>query len=77
MIVTTLAEVGTRPRRVAVGTFDGVHHGHREVISGSDTVVTFDPHPASVVPDRPMPALLTTTDVKAELIAGLGVAELV
>ena len=29
-----------RPRRVAVGTFDGVHLGHREVISGNDTVLT-------------------------------------
>ena len=32
-------------RAVAVGTFDGVHLGHREVIRGLDTVLTFDPHP--------------------------------
>ena len=31
--------------RVAVGTFDGVHLGHREVIAGADSVLTFDPHP--------------------------------
>ena len=31
------------------GTFDGVHLGHREVIAGADSVLTFDPHPVSVV----------------------------
>ena len=49
MIVTRLPEVQPRPRRVAVGTFDGVHLGHREVIAGADTVLTFDPHPSAVV----------------------------
>ena len=38
MQITTLAQVQERPRRVAVGEFDGVHLGHREVIRGSDTV---------------------------------------
>ena len=46
MRVTALSEVEPRPRRVAVGEFDGVHLGHREVIAGSDTVLTFEPHPA-------------------------------
>jgi riboflavin kinase / FMN adenylyltransferase len=49
MKVTPLFEVEPRPRQVAVGTFDGVHLGHREVIRGSDTVLTFDPHPLQVV----------------------------
>jgi riboflavin kinase/FMN adenylyltransferase len=75
--VTSLSEVQPRPRRVAVGTFDGVHLGHREVIRGADTVVTFDPHPAAVVAPGGAPRLLTTLDRKAELIAELGVAELV
>jgi riboflavin kinase/FMN adenylyltransferase len=77
MRITKLAEVNQRPRRVAVGEFDGVHLGHREVIRGSDTVLTFDPHPLQVVRPEAAPKLLTSIDVKAELIAGLGVEELV
>jgi riboflavin kinase/FMN adenylyltransferase len=72
-----LADVAPRPRRVAVGTFDGVHLGHREVIRGADTVLTFHPHPASVVHPDSAPRLLTSLERKAELIAGLGVRELV
>jgi riboflavin kinase/FMN adenylyltransferase len=64
-------------RSVAVGTFDGVHLGHRAVIAGSDTVLTFEPHPASVVAPQHTPKLLTTPARKAELIASLGVQELV
>jgi riboflavin kinase/FMN adenylyltransferase len=75
--VTLLPEVERRERSVAVGTFDGVHLGHRRVIEGSDSVLTFDPHPVSVVAPRHTPKLLTTPERKAELIAGLGVAELV
>jgi riboflavin kinase/FMN adenylyltransferase len=75
--VTPLPEVKPRPRRVAVGTFDGVHLGHREVIRGADTVVTFDPHPAAVVAPGGAPRLLTTLERKTELIAELGVEELV
>jgi riboflavin kinase/FMN adenylyltransferase len=76
--VTRLPDVerGTR-RSVAVGTFDGVHLGHREVIRGSDSVLTFDPHPVSVVAPQHTPKLLTTLERKAELIASLGVEELI
>ncbi len=78
MKVTRLPEVEPRARRdVAVGTFDGVHLGHREVIAGSDTVLSFDPHPVSVVAPQHTPKLLTTPERKAELIASLGVQELV
>ena len=48
------------PRRVAVGEFDGVHLGHREVIRGADTVLTFEPHPLAVVRPEAAPKLLTT-----------------
>jgi len=72
-----LTEAEHRPRRVAVGFFDGVHLGHREVIRGADTVLTFDPHPASVVAPAHMPKLLTDLDYKAELIAALGAEELI
>jgi riboflavin kinase / FMN adenylyltransferase len=64
-------------RQVAVGTFDGVHLGHREVIRGSDSVLTFEPHPVSVVAPQHAPKLLTPLAVKAELIAALGVRELI
>ncbi len=72
-----LKDVERRPRQVAVGEFDGVHLGHREVIAGSDTVLTFEPHPLQVVRPEAAPRLLTSFDVKTELIAGLGVEELV
>jgi riboflavin kinase/FMN adenylyltransferase len=77
MQVTMLSDVAPRPRKVAVGEFDGVHLGHREVIRGSDTVLTFEPHPLRVVRPEAAPKLLTSLEVKAELIAGLGVSELV
>jgi riboflavin kinase/FMN adenylyltransferase len=66
-----------RERRVAVGTFDGVHVGHRQVIRGCDTVLTFDPHPLSVVRPEAAPKLLTPFNVKRDIISGLGVKELV
>jgi riboflavin kinase / FMN adenylyltransferase len=72
-----LSEVRGRPRRVAVGDFDGVHLGHREVIRGNDTVLTFEPHPRRVVRPEAAPKLLTSLEVKAELIGALGVDELV
>jgi riboflavin kinase/FMN adenylyltransferase len=77
MKVTRLPDVEPRPRRVAVGTFDGVHLGHREVIAGADTVLTFDPHPAAVVHPAGAPRLITTLERKAELVARLGAEELV
>jgi riboflavin kinase/FMN adenylyltransferase len=77
MQVTNLFEAAHRPRRIAVGEFDGVHLGHREVIRGSDTVLTFEPHPLQVVRPEAAPRLLNSLEVKAELIATLGVKELV
>jgi riboflavin kinase / FMN adenylyltransferase len=75
--VTTLQDVEPRPRRAAVGTFDGVHLGHREVIQGADTVLTFEPHPIAVVQPRAAPRLLTDPERRAQLVASLGVEELV
>ena len=62
MQVTMLADVEARPRRVAVGEFDGVHLGHREVIAGSDTVLTFEPHPLAVIRPEAAPRLLTSLE---------------
>ena len=79
MKVVSLPDVesDSGPRRIAIGTFDGVHLGHREVIGGADTVLTFDPHPLSVIRPEATPKLISTFPVKRDLIAGLGVDELV
>ena len=77
MDIIWLPDVRLRDRRLAVGEFDGVHLGHREVIRGSDTVLTFEPHPRTVVAPDSAPKLLTSLPVKADLIAELGVDELV
>jgi riboflavin kinase/FMN adenylyltransferase len=77
MEVTWLPDVRHRPRNLAVGEFDGVHLGHREVIRGADTVLTFEPHPRTVVAPDSAPKLLTSLATKADLVASLGVQELV
>jgi riboflavin kinase / FMN adenylyltransferase len=71
------AELGPGPRAVALGTFDGVHLGHRRVIETlldagpQPTVVTFDPHPRTALGNRV--ELLTTLERRLELLAELGV----
>ena len=77
MRVTMLPDAEPRARTIAVGEFDGVHLGHREVIRGNDTVLTFEPHPLQVVRPEAAPKLLTSLEAKAELIEALGVQELV
>jgi riboflavin kinase / FMN adenylyltransferase len=73
------AELERTPRAVALGTFDGVHLGHRAVIAAATeagprpTVVTFDPHPRTVVGSGV--ELLSTLERRLELLAELGVAE--
>lgn len=67
---------------VTIGTYDGVHRGHRAVIdqvcalaaerSLTPVVVTFDRHPASVVRPEAAPRLLTDLDQKLELLADTG-----
>ncbi len=77
MKITRLPDAEGKERRVAVGSFDGVHLGHREVIRGSDSVLTFDPHPTAIVAPQHTPKLLTSLEVKAELVEALGVEELI
>jgi riboflavin kinase/FMN adenylyltransferase len=70
-------ELGSGPRAVALGTFDGVHLGHRRVIETAlgagpePAVVTFDPHPRTALGDRV--ELLCTLERRLELLAVLGV----
>ncbi len=77
MKVTSLPDAQPRDRHVAIGTFDGVHIGHREVIDHADTVLTFDPHPVSVIHPEAAPKLIYPFNVKRDVIRGLGVDELV
>ncbi len=70
------AEPG-RDRHVAIGTFDGVHLGHQAVIDEADTVLTFEPHPLTVIHPEAAPKLIMPFNVKRDVIDGLGVTELV
>ena len=60
-----------------MGEFDGVHLGHRAVIGDADAVLTFEPHPRAVVAPDAAPKLLTPLPVKADLLQGMEVKELV
>ena len=78
-VVHDPAELEPRPRAVAIGSFDGVHTGHRAVVdavraSGLEpTVITFDPHPRIALGNRV--ELLTTLDRRLELLQDAGVAD--
>jgi riboflavin kinase/FMN adenylyltransferase len=77
MAVTQLPDAEPRPRRIAIGTFDGVHVGHRKVIEDADTVLTFEPHPVKVIAPEAAPKLIMPFTAKRDVIDGLGVDELV
>jgi len=73
------SQLERRPRAVAIGTFDGVHRGHRSVLraaidSGLEpTVITLDPHPRIVLGNRV--DLISTLERRLELLAEAGVAD--
>ncbi len=75
-VIRDPSELAVRPRAVAIGSFDGVHRGHRTVIDAvrstglAPTVVTFDPHPRIALGNRV--ELLTTLERRLELLAGAG-----
>ncbi len=79
MVARVPEELENRPRAVALGTFDGVHVGHRRILRAAvdagltPTVVTFDPHPRVVLGNRV--ELLTTLERRLELIAEAGIAD--
>ena len=73
------SELERRPRAVAIGTFDGVHLGHRVVVRAvlgagpTPTVVTFHPHPRTVLGNQV--DLVSTIERRLELLADAGVEE--
>lgn len=88
-IYRSLDETGAAfgPSALTIGNFDGVHAGHRQIMrrvvalarerGWKPSVLTFDPHPATVVaPDR-APRLLTTPEQRAELMGEEGIEQVV
>lgn len=83
--MTYLNDVEREPNTVlTVGTFDGVHQGHRTLIetvvkkaqeqNARSVIVTFDPHPREIItPGNPSVRLLTTLEERCELMTDIGV----
>jgi riboflavin kinase / FMN adenylyltransferase len=78
-VVHSIDELGPGPRAVAIGTFDGVHLGHRRVLEAAkaagptSTVVTFDPHPRVALGNRV--DLISSLRRRLELLDEVGVDE--
>jgi riboflavin kinase/FMN adenylyltransferase len=78
-VVRSPRELVPRDRAVAIGSFDGVHLGHRRVletlleVGRTSTVVTFDPHPRLALGYGV--ELLTTVERRLELLAEAGIDE--
>jgi riboflavin kinase/FMN adenylyltransferase len=72
----TPAQVERQPRAVAIGTFDGVHLGHRAIIGAAiatglaPTVITFDPHPRVALGNQV--DLISTLERRLELLGEAG-----
>lgn len=78
----SLDDVHLQDSWLTIGTFDGVHEGHQEIVrnlsagahaDGSQAVVlTFYPHPAIVLKKREDPFYLTTPEERAEILGAIG-----
>ena len=78
----SLEQVSIKNSWLTIGVFDGVHLGHREIIhkltkgahadNAPAVLLTFEPHPASVLTGRDIKCL-TTPEERADLLGGLGV----
>jgi len=75
------------PSAITIGNFDGLHAGHRRIMSRvveiarehgwTPTVLTFDPHPARVVAPSRSPKLMTTMDQRSALMHQTGIEQVV
>lgn len=74
-----------RPLVVAIGFFDGLHRGHREIVRTllrlrkpgyRAAVLTFRNHPATFLRPANVPPLLTTVEERVNLLASTGIDEL-
>ena len=78
-VATSPQELGAGERAVAIGTFDGVHMGHRRVVEAAlaagpqAAVLTFDPHPRVALGNRV--ELISTLERRLELLGDLGITE--
>ena len=78
-VATSPGELEPKQRAVAIGTFDGVHLGHRRVLDAVEaaglvsTVVTFDPHPRVALGYEV--ELLATLERRLELLEQAGIEE--
>lgn len=78
-VTSNPSALARRPRALAMGTFDGVHAGHRAVLRRAKlaglipTVLTFDPHPRQVL-GRDVP-LISTLPRRLELLAATGIED--
>jgi riboflavin kinase / FMN adenylyltransferase len=78
-VVHSPDELDRTSRAVAIGSFDGVHRGHRAVVDAvratglEPTVITFDPHPRIALGNKV--ELLTTLERRVELLGDAGAAD--
>ena len=76
-----------RNAAITIGTFDGVHSGHRAILEqlmeearrfhGETVVITFDPHPRRILNNDQAPALLTSMEERIERFEKMGIDHLV
>ena len=79
-VARSVGELERRPRAVVIGTFDGVHLGHRRLLEAAladgrtPTVITFQPHPRSVLTGNEV-ELVASVERRLELLGEVGIED--